>query len=167
MSTVAGLSVDERRAGVILALLVEPDDPLTGGLSRRLGAVETLGLLDTDTGVPGLARVEGQVWRDRLTSPGRLDGLNQRLRMVEECEIATLIPGDAHWPRALDDLDERAPCVLFVRGATLFLARPRNDLVTVTGSRAAPAYGEHVAGELAADLANRGRVLVVGGAYGV
>jgi len=38
------------------------------------------------------------------------------------------------------------------------------DLVTVTGSRAASAYGEHVAGELAGDLANRERVLVAGGA---
>jgi len=165
MSGVAGLGVDERRARVVLALLAEPDDPVTGGLMRRLGAVETLGLLDTDTTtVPGLSRVDGQVWRDRLTSSGRLDGLERQLRMVEESRIATLIPGDAQWPRALDDLGERAPYVLFVRGATSFLARPMQDLVTVTGSRAASAYGEHVAGELAGDLANRERVLVAGGA---
>lgn len=167
MSGVAGLGVDERRARVVLALLAEPDDPVTGGLLRRLGAVETLGLLDTDTTVPGLGRIDGQVWRDRLTSPGRLEGLEQRLRMVEESGIATLIPGDAQWTRALDDLGERAPYVLFVRGATSFLARPMQDLVTVTGSRAASAYGEHVAGELAGDLANRERVLVAGGAFGV
>ena len=152
---------------MVLALLAEPDDPVTGGLLRRLGAVETLGLLDTDTTGPGLGRVDGQVWRDRLTSPGRLEGLEQWLRMVEESGIATLIPGDTHWPRALDDLGERAPFVLFVRGATSFLARPLNDLVTVTGSRAASAYGEHVAAELAGDLANRECVLVAGGAYGV
>ena len=164
MSGVAGLGVDERRARVVLALLAEPDDPVTGRLLRRLGAVETLGLLDTDTTVPGLGRVDGQVWRDRLTSSGRLDGLERQLRMVEESRIATLIPGDAQWPRALDDLGERAPYVLFVRGATSFLARPMQDLVTVTGSRAASAYGEHVAGELAGDLANRERVLVAGGA---
>ena len=165
MSGVAGLGVDERRARVVLALLAEPDDPVTGGLMRRLGAVETLGLLDTDTTtVPGLSRVDGQVWRDRLTSSGRLDGLERQLRMVEESRIATLIPGDAQWPRALDDLGERAPYVLFVRGATSFLARPMQDLVTVTGSRAASAYGEHVAGELAGDLANRERVLVAGDA---
>lgn len=167
MSAVAGVGVDERRARVALSLLAEPDDPVTGGLLRRVGAVETLGLLDTDTVVPGLGRVDGQVWRDRLTSPGRLDGLDQRLRVVEESGIATLIPGDAHWPRALDDLGERAPYVLFVRGASSFWARPLQDLVTVTGSRAASAYGEHVAGELAGDLANRERVLVAGGAYGV
>lgn len=167
MSGVAGLGVDERRARVVLALLAEPDDPVTGRLLRRLGAVETLGLLDTDTNIPGLGRVDGQVWRDRLTSPGMPEGLDQRLRMVEESGIATLIPGDAHWPRALDDLGERAPYVLFVRGASSFLARPLNDLVTVTGSRAASAYGENVAGELAADLANKERVLVAGSAYGV
>lgn len=83
MSAVAGLGVDDRGAWLVLSLLAEPDDPVTGGLLRRLGAVETLGLLDTDTTVPGLGRVDGQVWRDRLTSPGRLDGLEQRLRMVE------------------------------------------------------------------------------------
>lgn len=76
MSGVAGLGVDERRARVVLALLAEPDDPVTGGLLRRLRAVETLRLLDTNTTVPGLARVDGQVWRDHLTSPGRLDGLD-------------------------------------------------------------------------------------------
>lgn len=167
MSGVAGLGVDERRARVVLSLLAEPDDPLTGGLLRRMGAVETLGLLDTDTNIPGLGRVDGQVWRDRLTSPAMPEGLDQRLRMVEESGIATLIPGDAHWPRALDDLGDRAPYVLFVRGASSFLARPLNDLVTVTGSRAASAYGEHVAAELAGDLANKERVLVAGGAYGV
>ncbi|MBN6777456.1 DNA-protecting protein DprA [Pseudoclavibacter alba] len=166
MSGVTGLGVDERRARMVLAMLAEPDDPVTGGLMRRVGAVETLGLLDTDTTVPGLGRIDGQVWRDRLTSPGRLDEVDQRLRMVEASGIATLIPGDAHWPRALDELGERAPYVLFVRGAASFLARPLNGLVTVTGSRAASAYGEHVAGELAGDLANRERVLVAGGAYG-
>ena len=167
MSGVADVGVDEHRARVVLALLAEPDDPVTGGLLRRVGAVGTLGLLDTNTGIPGLARVDAQVWRDRLTSPGRLEGPGEKLRMVEESGIATLIPGDAHWPRALDDLGERAPYVLFVRGTTSFLARPMNDLVTVTDSRTASVYGEHVVGELAGDLADRERVLVAGGAYGV
>ena len=134
---------------------------------RRLGAVETLGLLDTDTAVPGLGRIDGQVWRDRLTSPGRLEGLEQRLRMVEESGSVTLIPGDAQWTQALDDLGARAPYVLFARGATSILARPMQDLVTVTGSRGASAYGEHVAAELAGDLANHERVLVAGDTYEV
>ena len=69
MSGVADVGVDERRARVVLALLAEPDDPVTRGLLRRVGAVESLRLLDSDAAVPGLARVDGQVWRDRLTSP--------------------------------------------------------------------------------------------------
>ena len=167
MPDVAGLGVDERRARVALSLLAEPDDPVTDGLLHRVGAVETLGLLDTDTTVPGLGRVDGQVWRDRLTPPGRLERLDQRLRMVEESGIATLIPGDPHWPRALDDLGDRAPYVLWARGATSFLARPTADLVTVTGARAATAYGEHVASQIAGDLSRGERVVAAGGAYGI
>lgn len=37
----------------------------------------------------------------------------------------------------------------------------------MTGSRAATAYGDHVATELAADLADRERIIVAGGAYGI
>lgn len=43
MAGVADLGVDERRAQVVLAMLAEPDDPVTGALLRREGAVETLG----------------------------------------------------------------------------------------------------------------------------
>ena len=32
MSGVAGLGVNERRARVVLAMLAEPDEPVTGGL---------------------------------------------------------------------------------------------------------------------------------------
>ena len=98
MSGVAGLGVDERSARVALSLFAEPDDPVTDRLLHRVGAVETLGLLDTDTTVPGLGQVDGQVWHDRFTPPGRLERLDQRLRMVEESGIATLIPRDPHWP---------------------------------------------------------------------
>ncbi|WP_425310689.1 DNA-processing protein DprA [Ammonicoccus fulvus] len=166
MSGVAGLGVDERRARVVLSLLAEPDDATTGRLLQQRGAVETLRLLDSDAAVPGLSRVDAQVWRDRL-SPQEVERLSERLRTVENGGFATLIAGDVEWPRALDDLGERAPYVLFVRGATSFLARPLEDLVTVTGSRASTSYGERVASELAGDLASRERLLVAGGAFGV
>ena len=144
-----------RRARVVLSLLAEPDDAMTGRLLQQRGAVETLRLLDSDAAVPGLSRVDAQVWRDPL-SPQEVERLSERLRTVENGGFATLIPGDAEWPRALDDLGERAPYVLFVRGATSFLARPLEDLVTVTGARASTSYGERVASELAGDLAIRG-----------
>ncbi|MFV0551003.1 MAG: DNA-processing protein DprA, partial [Anaerorhabdus sp.] len=71
------------------------------------------------------------------------------------------------WPSALDDLGDRRPYVLWTRGATSFLARPLNDLVTITGARASTSYGDHVAGQLASDLANAERLVVAGGAYGI
>ena len=52
-------------------------------------------------------------------------------------------------------------------------ARPRGPTpssqrsVSVVGSRAATGYGSHVAGEIAADLAERGWAVVSGGAYGI
>lgn len=48
MSGFAGLSVDQRCSQMVVAMLAEPDKPVTGGLLRRVGAAETLGLLDTD-----------------------------------------------------------------------------------------------------------------------
>ncbi|WP_203567172.1 DNA-processing protein DprA [Aestuariimicrobium ganziense] len=167
MSAITDLSPDERRARVMLSLLTEPDDPLTGRLVRKTGAVETLRRLDGDGQVPGLNRVDSQVWRDRLSPRTRLDGVAGRLNSIERSRITVLIPGDEHWPGALGDLGDRAPYVLFARGATSFLTRPMSDLVTVTGARASTAYGEHIAAILAGGLAANERVTVAGGAYGI
>ncbi len=167
MPAIADLAVDERRSRVVFSLLAEPDDATTGRLLQRRGAVETLQLLDGDAAVPGVNRVNAQVWRDRLSTQGRVESSSERLREVEEAGFAIVVPGDAEWPRALEDLGERAPYVQFVRGAMSLLARPVDDVVTVTGSRASTSYGEHVAGELARDLANRERLLVAGSAYGI
>lgn len=71
MSGVADLGVDRRRARVVLALLAEPSDPITGRLLCRMGAVETLGLLDTDADVPRLDSVCALVRRNHLTSRHR------------------------------------------------------------------------------------------------
>ncbi|TFD79220.1 DNA-processing protein DprA [Cryobacterium fucosi] len=56
---------------------------------------------------------------------------------------------------------------MWTRGRTELLSGALSDRVTLTGARAATAYGEHVAAELASDLASAGRVIVAGGAYGI
>lgn len=157
---------DERTARMLLSMIVEPDDAVTGRLLAALGALEMLRLAERDDAVPGLSAVDAQVWRAQFErSDGRT--LEQRIVEAERAGIGTLIPGDKEWPSALDDLGDRRPYVLWTRGTTSFLARPLDDLVTITGARAATSYGEHVAAELASDLANAERVVVAGGAYGI
>lgn len=75
-------------------------------------------------------------------------------------------PGDREWPSQLDDLGDARPIGLWVRG--------RSDLrlwalrsVALVGARACTPYGAHMAATLAAGLAERGWVVVSGGAFGV
>ncbi|WP_223881386.1 DNA-processing protein DprA [Nesterenkonia ebinurensis] len=152
---------------MMLSMLAEPDDAVTGRLLSRLGGVEMLGLLESEGKVPGMGRVDAQVWRDRLSAASRPDELAGRLRAVEASGTGVVVPGDRDWPASLGDLYDREPFVLWTRGAASFLSRPVTDLLTITGSRAATSYGERVAGEIATDLARDGRVVVAGGAYGI
>lgn len=76
-----------------------------------------------------------------------------------------LMPGDADWPTGVDDLGEHAPHALWVRGdASLLTVEPR---VSIVGARASSGYGDHVAAEMAGDLAADGAVVISGGAYGI
>jgi DNA processing protein len=87
-----------------------------------------------------------------------------------------ICPGDDEWPIHLVDLDrlatadgERraaAPFGLWVRGDRS-LAELTSTAVAVVGARASTAYGDHVAGELAASCGVRGFTTVSGGAYGI
>ena len=77
-----------------------------------------------------------------------------------------MVPGDEEWPEALEDLGDRTPIALWVAGDGE-LADVAGGAVAVVGARACTAYGEHVAGELAAGLGDRGWTVVSGGAYGI
>ncbi|WP_413454932.1 DNA-processing protein DprA [Glutamicibacter sp. FR1] len=157
---------DERTARMALSMLVEPDDAVTGRLLGELGAIELFRLAEGESAVPGFSTVDAQVWRAQFQrSDART--LEQNIVGAERAGISTLIPGDKEWPSALDDLGYRRPYVLWTRGTTSFLARPLNDLVTITGARASTSYGEHVAGQFASDLASSERIIVAGGAYGI
>ena len=101
-------------------------------------------------------------WRIRLpklpADAGIADASRDGIRLV--------CPEDAEWPSALDQLGLARPYALWLRGnADLRFACTRS--VSVVGSRAATSYGAHVAGEIAADLGERGWAVVSGGAYGI
>lgn len=166
MPSLSEIARDERTARMVLSILVEPDDAATGHLLAAVGGVETLRLAESDSPVPGLGDIDARVWRGRFSTPG-IDSLDERLLQARRSGLGVLIPGDDEWPGSLSDLGERAPYVLWTRGASSFLARPLADLVTVTGARAATSYGEHVVGTLASDLAAAERIVVAGGAYGI
>lgn len=97
-------------------------------------------------------------------SPERLA---EQFEAIQADQSQTLIPGDEYWASSVDELGARAPLVLWARGASSLLTRPTSDLVTITGARAATRHGEHVASEIASELANAERIVVTGGAYSI
>lgn len=168
----------ERQARAALSFLAEPGDPLLGGLLRSMPACAVLARL-ADGMIPELAALfpvaaqsappePGQVQRslkrmrsrlEELPSPGSLDAW-------ESDGIRLACPGEPEWPTQLDDLGDRQPVALWIRGkADLRFACLRS--VAVVGSRAATAYGALVASELGADLADRAMAVISGGAYGI
>jgi DNA processing protein len=143
--------------------------------ANQLGQVNQPGLFNQPGLVsqPGLA---GQFAQPSRAALGRaLDRWRVRLPKLPAgagiagaCRdgIRLICPEDAEWPSALDQLGPARPYALWLRGnADLRFACSRS--VSVVGSRAATSYGAHVAGELSADLGERGWAVISGGAYGI
>ncbi|WP_336643728.1 DNA-processing protein DprA [Microbacterium sp. MMO-113] len=166
MATLAEQMQGERMARVALSMIAEPNDSTTGRVLAQVGGIESLRLIESDDPVPGLARADALMWRERLTARVTPD-LPGRVAETQGGEFGTLIPADKEWPAGLNDLGERAPYLLWTRGATSFLAAALSDRVTLTGSRASTSYGEHVTGDLATGMADEERIVVAGGAYGI
>ncbi len=110
MTSLGDVASDERTARMVLSMLVEPNDPVTGRILSRLGAVETLWLAERDGAVVGglSPPVDAEVWRDHLSVPGANE-LAARVDQVQQSGVRALIPGDREWPTAVDDLGEVAP----------------------------------------------------------
>jgi DNA processing protein len=163
---------EERAARVTLGFLAEPGDPALGALLRCCepaqvveavlpGREPAAALPAAVDGVPGLARAFGR-WRARI---GQIPAA-ARLDAWQRDGMRLVCPGDPEWPTQLDVLGEARPVLLWVRGsADLRFACLRS--VSVVGARAATGYGEHVAAEMAAALAERGWAVISGGAYGI
>lgn len=152
-------TTDEARlASASMARMAEPGDTELGAVIGRHGPVATVGLIRDGT----LDAKRAPEWRERLlaTDP---DG---DLRAAERLGARLVCPGEPEWPTQLDDLGDRRPYALWVKGsADLRFACLRS--VSLVGARAATAYGSHVAGEVAATLAERGWSSISGGAYGI
>ncbi|MGK0741349.1 DNA-processing protein DprA [Leucobacter sp. Z1108] len=165
MPALTALARDDRSARVLLSIIGTPADVATGKLLTEVGAAELISIAEGDGTVPGMDPVEAAVWRDRLLSVAAPDRLAER--MVESSKVRVIVPSDPDWPTSLNDLGPRAPYTLWAKGRTELLTESLPQRITVTGARAATSYGAHVTDELCGDIAQGGRTLVAGAAYGI
>jgi len=169
---VTGALDAERRARVALNFLAQPGDQVLGAALRIRSAAELLALVtgaDADGGALLAGHPEDAAltrllprWRDRL---GLLPTV-ARLAAWQDRGYRLIAPGDAEWPTQLDDLGDARPLLLWARG-TADLRLTCVNSVSMVGSRAATGYGQHVAIEMAATLAEHGTATVSGGAFGI
>jgi len=156
---------DDRLAAAAWSRLVEAPDPVAGALLARLGAgpaLEWLSAVASGTADAGDRHWQQAVgrWAPRLET---LD-IRRELDVLDRLDGHLVVPGDDAWPAPLADLGEQAPPCLWVRGDVAALAAPS---VAIVGARASTAYGNTVAAELGAGVAESRRSVVSGGAYGI
>lgn len=154
---------DELLARILLTRVLEPGDETGGRWVRELGAREVVSRLRD--GAEPLPGVSGRRWAGLLARAERAEP-GRDLAAARDAGARFVCPGTAEWPRQLDDLGDGRPLGLWVRGpADLRMWALRS--VAVVGARACTEYGAHMAATLSAELAERGWVVVSGGAYGV
>lgn len=159
---------DERFARAAISAIAEPGDAMMGRILARAGPVGALAIVQGRAKAPpGI--VNGLKQEQRLTAwRARLAAANTEadLTVCEQLGGRLVCPGDPEWPRTLEDLGEKQPYALWLRGPEdLRFACLRS--VAVVGARAASPYGLRIAAELAAELADAGWAVVSGGAMGI
>jgi DNA processing protein len=162
-------------ARAALTYLAEPGDPALGAMLEICEPAEVLAAIKADL-LPGPGPGCGDSAASRKALERALARWRARLpALPADADIAAacrdgglrlICPGDPEWPDQLDELGQARPYALWLRGgADLKSACLR--AVSIVGSRAATGYGAHMAGEIAADLGERGWTIISGGAYGI
>lgn len=158
---------EARRAWAYLSRVAEPPCPELTALVAQDGPVQAAGRVKA-------GRVDAEL-SSRIEARREFDCAAQDLEVLDRMGGRLITPDDDEWPllrfRALRGKELKRPhahppLVLWAVGPV------RLDDVTeraaaIVGTRAATAYGEHVAAELAAGLVERDVTVVSGGAYGI
>ncbi|HEX4060916.1 MAG TPA: DNA-processing protein DprA [Streptosporangiaceae bacterium] len=168
------MTPDEQRqheARARLTYLAEPADKVLGALLRENEPAAVLAAVlagrlpsrvkrpDRDAGVVTRAL---RRWAARVpANPADPD-----LAAWQRRGVRLICPDDPEWPTQLEVLGDAAPYALWLRGSA-DLRFGCLSSVSLVGSRAATAYGSHVATEMAAALGERNWTVVSGGAYGI
>ena len=153
--------ITDRQARMGLLTASDSGDAGLAKLVRERGAIEVWQYLRSDHAATAMAQRAKQIDVDDLA------------RQTKDIKAEFLIPGDPGWPVKVDDLAWSdlvggfggEPLGLWVKGVA-DLAGSAPSLAMV-GSRASTAYGEFVAANWAAEIAERGYPVVSGGAYGI
>jgi DNA processing protein len=151
-----------------LSRVVEPPCPQLAALVARVGPMEAADLVRR-------REVEEQLLR--LTEARHeIDTAASDLAMLERMGGRLLTAEDDEWPllafTAFNGVDTskrpagHPPLALWVKGP-IRLDEVAERAAALVGTRASSAYGEHVAAELSAGLAERDVAVVSGGAYGI
>lgn len=151
----------ERAARAALSRVAEPAEPAVVRSVVLHGARTVWEAVQGQGAVPGMTPDAVASVRARLPHDPDAD-----LEALARVGGRFLIPGDDEWPASLAVLAERSPIGLWVAGPAVLTDLGRQS-VAMVGSRAATAYGEHVAADLAYGLASRDWAVVSGGAYGI
>ncbi|GAA4530918.1 DNA-processing protein DprA [Amycolatopsis samaneae] len=164
MSTVES----ERKARAYLLRVAEPPAPGLVGFVGAHGPVVAAERVRRGDCPPKV--------REETSARREYDRADHDLARAAAAGARLVVPEDEEWPAwPLHSLTLAAargvqgsspPLALWVRGE-LSLAEVVDGAVAIVGARAATAYGEHQATELAYGLADRGMAVFSGSAYGV
>ncbi|MGW5607848.1 DNA-processing protein DprA [Streptomyces sp. NPDC003753] len=150
-------------ARIYLTRIIEPGDEVAGRWLRERGPEELARRLrEGGRRLPG---VTDKRWAGLLARAARAEP-ERDWAAARDAGMRFVCPGTAEWPAQLDDLGDARPIGLWVRGHPSLRMWALKS-VALVGARACTEYGAHIAATLAADLAERGWVVVSGGAYGV
>lgn len=156
-----------RRAWAYLSRVAEPPCPQLSALAAELGPLEAAAKVKAGAVEPSLAR-----W---VEARRELDCAADDLDILDRLGGRLITPEDDEWPLlsfvAFDGAVRKRsnghpPLALWAIGPAR-LDEVAERAAAIVGTRAATAYGEHVAGELAAGLAERDVTVLSGGAYGI
>jgi len=156
----------ERYAIAVWCQLIEPGDSVAGRVIAARGPVAALEAVLAGGPVPEVTARELAEGRKRWLPRLSARAVDASLATAAARGVALVTRSDPSWPSQLDDLGPHAPLCLWVRGDVAALRRFEAS-VAIVGARAASRYGDHVAMELAAELAAGGIAVVSGGAYGI
>ncbi|BBX26365.1 DNA-processing protein DprA [Mycolicibacterium alvei] len=162
------MSDEVRRAWAYLSRVAEPPCPGLTALVAQVGPVEAAARVRSGD-------VESELF-SRIEARRELDCAAKDLDVLDRMGGRLITPDDDEWPllrfRALGVAtdhkrsNDHPPLVLWASGPVR-LGEVTERAAAIVGTRAATAYGEHVAADLAAGLVERDVTVVSGGAYGI